>query len=113
MNRPDWIKEFSGAITVCNKRGIIIAMNDKAIKTFIKYGGKKLIGTNVMRCHPEPARRKLRTLIKHETVNCYTITKQGIKKLIYQSPWYKKGKYMGFVEVALTMPSPLPHFIRK
>jgi transcriptional regulator with PAS, ATPase and Fis domain len=113
MSNNNWIKGFSGAVTVCDKKGIIIAMNDKAIKTFIKYGGKKLIGAHVLDCHPEPAKSKLKALIKNETGNCYTIAKHGVKKLIYQSPWYKKGKYMGFVELSLEIPSSMPHFIRK
>lgn len=113
MRTDNWIKEFSGAITLCDKNGVIIAMNVKAIKIFEKEGGKKLIGTNVLNCHPEPSKTKLKKMIKNETVNCYTIEKNGIKKLIYQSPWYKKSTYMGFLEISLEIPRKIPHFIRK
>ena len=36
----------------------------------------------------------------------------GIKKLIYQSPWYDNGVYAGFVELSLPVPHAMPHFIR-
>jgi transcriptional regulator with PAS, ATPase and Fis domain len=113
MKNDNWIKEFGGAITVCDKKGIIIAMNDKAIKTFAKDGGAKLIGKNVIDCHPGASKAKLKKMMKRRTVNVYSIEKNGIKKLIYQSPWYKKGKYMGFLEISLKIPFKIPHFIRK
>jgi hypothetical protein len=30
----DWIKVFNGAITVCDREGIILSMNEKSCKTF-------------------------------------------------------------------------------
>ena len=48
----NWIKEIDIAITVCGKDGIILSMNDKALSTFKDDGGEKLIGTNVLDCHP-------------------------------------------------------------
>jgi hypothetical protein len=44
--------------------------------------------------------------------NVYTIEKGGIKKLIYQSPWYENGKYAGLVELSLPIPKEMPHFVR-
>lgn len=107
-----WIQEFPGAITVCDTKGIILEMNEAAIKTFEKYGGKKLIGASLLDCHPEPARTKLKKLLETQEKNVYTIQKQGVKKIIYQSPWYKDGIYSGFVEFSLEIPSTMPHFIR-
>ena len=40
------------------------------------------------------------------------IEKNGVKKIIYQSPWYKEGEYAGFVELSLEIPLEMPHFIR-
>ena len=73
MNELDWIKEFPAAVTVCAENGNLLAVNDKAAKTF---------------------------------------EKNGIKKLIYQSPWYRDGQYAGFVELSLEIPFDMPHFIR-
>lgn len=109
----DWIHEFPSAITVCDTEGIIISMNDKSGKTFEKYGGKTLIGSNVLNCHPEPARSKLLNLLKDGNSNSYTIEKNGVKKLIHQSPWYKNGKYAGFVEISIELPLTIPHHVRK
>ena len=63
-------------------------------------------------CHPEPSRTKTERLLKAREKNVYTIEKNGVKKLIYQSPWYKNGEYAGFVEMSLEIPFELPHFIR-
>jgi len=113
MSFASWIREFPGAITICNADGIILEMNDKAVETFKKDGGADLIGKNLLDCHPEPARSKLRDLMSSRKVNCYTIEKNGIKKMIYQSPWYKNGEYAGLVELSIEIPFEMPHFIRK
>jgi len=42
----------------------------------------------------------------------YTIQKSGVKKLIYQAPWFQEGKYAGFVELSLPIPETMPHFDR-
>jgi len=44
--------------------------------------------------------------------NIYTVEKDGIKKLIYQSPWFNDGQYAGFVELSLEVPFEMPHFVR-
>ena len=45
-------------------------------------------------------------------VNAYTTEKGGVKRLVYQAPWYEDGEYRGLVEVALVLPDVLPHFVR-
>ena len=107
-----WIKEFPAAVTVCDPDGIILEMNDKAAKSFEKDGGRALIGKDLADCHPDPARGKLERLLDRRQANVYTIEKNGIKKLVYQSPWYLNGEYAGFVEVSLEIPFEMPHFIR-
>jgi len=108
----NWAGELPVAITVCDKDGIIIYMNDKSKKTFEKDGGEALIGKNVYNCHPEPAKSNLRGMIELQKSNSYTIEKNGIKKLIYQTPWFENGEYKGFVELSLEIPFDLPHFVR-
>lgn len=106
------LKEVDFAVTLCNKEGIITFMNDKSVLTFKKDGGLKLIGTNVLDCHPEPSRTKLENMIKNETKNIYTIEKDGIKKLIFQTPFYENGVYSGFIELMLELPEQMKNFIR-
>jgi hypothetical protein len=108
----DWVKEFPAAATICDPDGVILEMNDKAAKTFEKDGGRALIGKNLLDCHPEPARGKTERLLAARKPNVYTIEKNGVKKMIYQSPWYRNGEYAGFVELSLEIPLEIPHFIR-
>jgi transcriptional regulator with PAS, ATPase and Fis domain len=108
-----WVKSFPSAITVCDKDGIIIEMNDRSIESFKEDGGEELIGTNLLNCHPEPARTQLEEMLRSQKTNSYTIEKRGKKKLIYQSPWFENGDYAGFVEISLPVPFEMPHFIRK
>ncbi|HUI88344.1 MAG TPA: hypothetical protein VLX61_06420 [Anaerolineales bacterium] len=107
-----WIKEFPGSVIVCNADGIILEMNDRSAKTYEKDGGYALIGKNLLDCHPDPARGKVERLLAAHEKNIYTIEKNGVKKLIYQSPWYKDGKYAGFAELSLEIPFEMPHFVR-
>jgi hypothetical protein len=112
MNELDWVRELPAAVTVCDEKGIILEMNDASARTFEKDGGRTLIGSNVLDCHPEPARTKTERLLAAREPNVYTIEKNGIRKLICQSPWYRDGDYAGFVELSLEIPMELPHFIR-
>lgn len=113
MKQNTWAKTIPAAITVCDRNGIILEMNDKAIDLFKDDGGEKLIGTNLLSCHPEPARTRVENMLKTQNPNYYTIEKDGVKKLIYQVPWYQDGVYAGFVELSLPIPFEMPHFIRK
>ncbi|MCY3021094.1 MAG: diguanylate cyclase [Planctomycetota bacterium] len=113
MNDHSWVDEFPAAITVSDAAGIIVAMNDRAAKAYAKHGGRKLIGTNMFDCHPEPARSKLKQLIDSRRTNVYTIERNGARTLIYQAPWYKSGQYAGFVELDFDIPAQMPHFVRK
>lgn len=109
-----WLHNFSGAVTICDTEGIIIYMNKKSQSTFARDGGADLIGKNVLDCHPEPARSKLATMLKTEETNCYTIEKNGVKKLIYQAPWYKDtSEYGGLVELSLEIPIKMPNYVRQ
>jgi transcriptional regulator with PAS, ATPase and Fis domain len=114
MKTPEysWVKQFPGAVTVCDPEGIIIEMNDRAALTFKEDGGRALIGKNVFDCHPEPARSELADLMKARQRNVYTIEKNGVRKLIYQSPWYRDGEYAGFIELSLEIPFEMPNFVR-
>lgn len=107
-----WIREFPGSIIVCDPEGIILEMNEKAARGYEKEGGLKLIGSNLLDCHPAKARKKVEEMLATHEANIYTIEKKGIKKFVYQSPWYRDGQYAGIVELVLEIPFELPHFIR-
>lgn len=108
----NWIKETDFSVTLCDKNGTINYMNDKALKTFANDGGEKLLGTNVLDCHPEPSKTQLADMLKSEKKNVYTIQKNGVKKLIYQAPYYENSVYKGFVELSLEIPEVMENFVR-
>jgi transcriptional regulator with PAS, ATPase and Fis domain len=112
MSGIEWTRGFPGAVTVCDAEGRIIEMNERSIEVFAADGGAKLIGANVLDCHPEPSRSKLAGMMAERRTNVYTIQKNGKKKLIYQAPWYRDGVYAGFIELSLEIPWDLPHFNR-
>jgi transcriptional regulator with PAS, ATPase and Fis domain len=108
-----WVEEVDVAITVCDKNGTVLEMNEKSARTFEKDGGRALIGKSLLGCHPEPGKSKLERLLREGKTNAYTIEKGGVKKLIYQVPWNEEGVYQGFVELAMEIPFEMPHFVRK
>ena len=107
-----WVQSFPGMVTVCDPAGVILAMNDAAIRAFASSGGAALIGSNALDCHPEPSRTKMVELLKTRATNVYTTEKNGVHRLIYQCPWQKDGQYAGLVEIVVEIPAAMPHFVR-
>lgn len=115
----DWAKGVSFAVTVCDREGFIIYMNDKAKATFAKHG--ELIGNNLKNCHSPRSWEIITMLLEKEESNSYTILKNGVKKIIHQTPWYEEEdngsgivekRLGGLVEVSIVIPEEMPHFIR-
>ncbi len=109
---PAMAKELPFAITVSDVDAIILYMNDRSVSTFHKYGGADIIGTSLFEYHHGSSAVKLRELLDTQTKNAYTIEKNGIKKLIYQSPWFKDGEFAGLIELSLEIPMEMAHFVR-
>jgi len=107
-----WSDEFEGGVTVCDREGVITYINDHANKQFMKNGGKDLLGTNLLDCHPEPSRSKLISMLKTPTINTYTVEKKGIKRFIHQAPNYENGIFSGVIEISIEIPGAMPHFKR-
>ncbi|NLV16259.1 MAG: hypothetical protein GXY50_03480 [Syntrophomonadaceae bacterium] len=104
-----WSQENQVAILVCDTKGIILSMNNKAARIFKKSGGFDLVGKSLMDCHPEYARKKIPELISNNQSNCYTIEKGGFKAMLYQTPWYQDGLVMGLVEYIFDLPPEIPN----
>jgi transcriptional regulator with PAS, ATPase and Fis domain len=107
-----WFNEFPGAVTVCDRNGSILYMNDRSARTFEADGGRGLVGKNLLDCHSEPARSLVADLLANPRVNAYTIEKGGVHKVIYQAPWFEAGEFQGLVELSLEVPETMPHFLR-
>lgn len=111
MEHP-WVPGFPGTITVCDQDGVIIDLNDAAVRQFADRGGRGLIGSLIFDCHPEPARTKLAELFKSRKQNVYTIQHEGRRKLVFQTPWFRDGQYSGYLDMTVEIPQIMPHFDR-
>jgi DUF438 domain-containing protein len=107
---PDWAKEMNCAITVCDKEGVILYMNDKAKETFASHGD--LIGKNLIPCHNERSRGIIKELLESGGSNAYTISKNGLRKMIYQTAWKENGNVSGLVEISMVISEDMPHYVR-
>ena len=112
MSTDNWANRATIAVTVTDANGIITEMNPASIATFASEGGAKLIGSDVLGCHPEPSRTKLASMYKAHQPNHYTIRKNGQKKIIHQLPLFQDGVFGGYVEISIPIPDHLPHFDR-
>jgi transcriptional regulator with PAS, ATPase and Fis domain len=108
-----WIEQLDANVIVCDAEGIIIYMNETAIRNYEKDGGAALLGRNLTDCHNEDSIRKIREIMTTHQKNVYTIEKRGSKKIIYQAPWMEGDEFKGIVELSLEIPFEMPHFLRK
>ena len=106
----DWAQAIGCAVTICDLEGTILYMNERSRQTFSKDGS--LIGTNLMPCHSEASQAKIRHMLATGDTNAYTIEKNGLRKLIFQTPWRKDGAIAGMAELSIPLPSDLPHYSR-
>jgi hypothetical protein len=113
MTNFDGMDSFPGVVMLCAPDGIVAHMNAAAVTHYAKDGGRALIGTNILDCHPSPAREKLEELMRDRKTNIYTSEKNGVKRLIYQFPWYQDGEYAGYGEISFEVPLTIPNFVRK
>lgn len=111
-NAYDWARELSCGVTVCDKEGVIIFINNTAAATFSKYGDN-LVGHNLSEFHPSRAMEMINKMLLDGSSNSYTIEKQGVKKLIHQMAWFDNGEVAGLVELSMVIPFDMPHYVRK
>jgi transcriptional regulator with PAS, ATPase and Fis domain len=100
MTGFEWLENMEIAVTVCDRDGVGLYLNDRAARTFEKHGGKALVGKSLLDCHPEPARSKMLSLLRDPRPHSYILEKNGRKKFIHAAPWLKAGKFAGLVEIA-------------
>jgi transcriptional regulator with PAS, ATPase and Fis domain len=112
MKGINWAEELGVAITVSDTEGKILYMNGRSASTFAKQGGRALVGSSLTACHKPESWQKILQILKTESTNCYTIEKNGVKKMIYQVPWYREGTVAGLVELSMEIPFKMDHFVR-
>jgi len=108
----EWLEELPCSVTVCDRKYKILYMNGKAAEVSSEDGGKSLIGTNLLECHPPKARAKLRKVMASDRPNVYTVEKGDKKKFVYQCHWKKGGKVAGLAEFTFELPAEVPNFVR-
>ena len=117
----DWAAKCNFAVTVCDYNAVVIYMNEKSKATFAKYGN--IVGKSLKECHSPKSWEMINKLLAEGGTNAYTITKEGINKLIYQTAWFtddpSKGILLadgrivgGLVELSIVLPVEMPHFNR-
>ncbi|MDE6808787.1 MAG: PAS domain-containing protein [Muribaculaceae bacterium] len=109
---PDWAMTTNCAITVCDADMRVIYMNEKSRETFAARGGESIIGTDLLQYHNERSRSIIARMMATGDANCYTIEKNGLRKMIYQTPWRLDGKIAGLVEISMVIPTDMPHYVR-
>ena len=110
---PDWAMGTNCAITVCDSECRIIFMNERSREVFAGRGGATLIGHNLFDYHNERSAAIIRHMLSTGESNSYTIEKQGVHKIIYQTPWRDAaGNIAGLVEISMPVPPELPHYVR-
>ena len=55
----------------------------------------------------------LADMLENPRTNVYTAEQEGVKKLIFQCPWYDGGEYAGFMELSMVLPEVIPNRVRK
>lgn len=110
---PDWAFRTNCAITVADAACNIIYMNERSRQTFASRGGAALIGHNLMDYHNENSKAIIRRLLAEGGTNAYTIEKEGLRKMIFQSAWFNAaGAVAGLVELSMVIPDDMPHYVR-
>jgi hypothetical protein len=107
-NIIQWAKEVNFAITVSDINDNIIYMNDKSNATFPDIK----VGDNLKNCHSNKSNEVINKIKENNIDNIYTIQKGGVKKLIYQTPWYINGIVSGIIELSIVLLDNMPHYNR-
>ncbi|MFO7568986.1 MAG: PAS domain-containing protein [Smithellaceae bacterium] len=102
--QSEWLDELPVGITVCDAKGTILSMNDRAALIFKQSGGRDLIGKNLLECHPPAAQKKVEDLFARKEPNAYTVEIKGVTFMLYQAPRHENGRFEGFVEFIFALP---------
>jgi len=103
----DFFESVDVATTVCDLDGNVIYQNQRAKQVL-----GDACGRNLKECHQPASWAKIVEMLSHGSSNAYTIEKGGLRKLIYQTPWYDNGTVAGLVEYSIILPENMPHKVR-
>lgn len=99
-DRFSYLDTVDFAATVCDKEGIVLYQNARAIRRDGDVTGK-----NLYNCHGPKAAQMIRYMIETGTINTYEIIRHGKRKLLHQTPWFDgNGAVAGLIELAIDLP---------
>ncbi len=104
----DFFADVAVSTTVCDKEGRVVYQNERAVAALGEARGHSL-----QECHKSSSWEKIVDMIAKGETNAYTIEKRGLRKLIYQTPWYENGEVAGLVEYSIVLPEGMPHKVRE
>ena len=107
---PEWAEGLTCAVTICDADGKIIFMNERSRATFARHGD--LIGHNLFDYHRPESQAKIRHMLATGEGNTYKVVKEGVEKLIHQTPWRRDGKIAGMVELSIVLPTDMKTIVR-
>ena len=91
------------AVVICNLDHEIIYMNPAAVLNYEKYGGKELLGRNLLECHNSKSCEGIKKVVEwfasDETHNLvYTSHDEKRNKDVYMVALRDDGKLIGYYE---------------
>lgn len=108
MDSFNYLDTVNFAATVCDKDGIVLYQNNRAIKRDGDVTGK-----NLYDCHSPKDGRMIRQMIETGSTNTYQTIHHGKCRLVHQTPWYDQcGNVAGLIELAVDLPDNMPVFDR-
>lgn len=105
----DYLETVAFAATVCDKEGVVLYQNARAIKR-----DGLVVGKNLYDCHNAKSGEMIRQMIATGQGNTYEIIRHGRRKLLHQTPWFEEegGAVAGLIELAIDLPDEYPTFDR-
>lgn len=97
------IDQDKASIVICNLEHEIIYMNPAAIEAYNKRGGEQLIGMNLLDCHNEASKVKIKQIVEwfkeHKLHNIvYTGYNEKNKRDVYVVALREEDKLIGYYE---------------
>ena len=101
----DYLENVDLAATVCDRDGMVLYQNKRAIKRDGNVAGK-----NLYDCHNSHSGMMIRNMIETGKTNTYEIIRHGRRKLLHQAPWFETegGPVSGLIEFAIDLPDEYP-----
>jgi PAS domain-containing protein len=90
---------------VCDRRFRLTYMNRRAERLTRKYGGRRLLGTDLLGCHPPEAQIRLKRILASGRSSVRIQRKGRTAFLTWDSVWTRNGRIGGLVEVHMRLPN--------